>query len=310
MLDEWRPMLCPFDDSMYTAMNYFSMFLPTMLKPDQRQHGYELWLDEFLNIWLGFHGVPSWESPMLQLFSRVAAENIGHIKWERYVCAIFNKFLRTLELPVGKNQLQMVYSNESFDNSSAVLWPVAMIHNEACMTALERLFKSVESYFHPSNYGNWTDKLSSSLMYLPLGLVARLQLERFRPKDWMPEIPKEACLSEAVIKRFVVAFKPLAFLNLFSKSTPDEAVIAIQHLALLAPEEIFPDLLEKFYSSVETLTEPLRFQAIVAALSASLPFLFLYSEGKKNVVPLMLAMLPGIDSNDVRKTTATLAFFS
>ena len=181
---------------------------------------------------------------------------------------------------------------------------------DACMVALERLFKSVESYFHPSNYGNWTDKLSSTLMFLPMGLVARLQLERFRPRDWMPEIPKPACLTDAQIKRFVRAFKPLAFLNLFSRAVADEAVEAIKNLALLAPDEIFPDLLEKFYASVDTLTEPLRFQAIVSALSASLPYLFSYKDGKKNVVPLMIAMLPGIDSNDSRKTMATLGFFS
>ncbi|XP_055341641.1 proteasome activator complex subunit 4A-like [Paramacrobiotus metropolitanus] len=310
MLDEFRPMLCPFDDQMSTAMDYLSMFLPTMLKPHQAQYGYELWLEEFLNIWLAFHGVPAWEMSMLQLFSRAAAENIGYIQWEKYVAAIFTKFLRTLELPVGKKQLQLVYSNDSFDESSAVLWPVAMIHNEKCLQALEVLFRSVESYFHPSNYGNWTDKLSQTLMFLPMGMVARLQLERFRPKDWMPEIPPEACLSDDTVRRFVRAFKPLALLNLFNKSAPEEAAIAIQQLALLAPEEIFPDLLDKFYSSVENMVEPLRFQAIVAALSASLPFLFNYKDGRKHVVPLMLALLPGIDSNDVRKTVSTLGFFS
>ncbi|OQV18206.1 Proteasome activator complex subunit 4 [Hypsibius exemplaris] len=310
MLDEFRPMFCPFDDSMARAMGYLSMFLPTMLKPTEAEHGYKLWLDEFLRLWLGFHGVPSWEAPMLQLFSRVAAENIGYIPWDNYVSSIFTKFLRTLELPVGKKQLQLVYSNESFDDSSAVLWPVAMMHSEACMVALERVFKSVESYFHPSNYGNWTDKLSSTLMFIPSGLVARLQLERFRPRDWMPDIPAEACLTDAQIRRFVRAFKPLAFLNLFSRAAADEAVEAIKNMALMAPDEIFPDLLEKFYASVETLTEPLRFQAIVSALSASLPYLFSYKEGKKNVVPLMLAMLPGIDSNDSRKTMAALGFFS
>lgn len=70
--------------------------------------------------------------------------------------------------------------------------------------------------------------------------MARLQLERFRPQDWMPEIPKEACLTDEGIRRFVRAFKPLAFLNLFGKSASDEAVEAIKNLALLAPEEIFP----------------------------------------------------------------------
>ena len=310
MLDEFRPMFCPFDESMARAMNALAMFLPTMLKATDKKYGYQLWLEELLRIWLGFHGVPSWESFMLQLFSRVAAENIGYIQWDDYISAIFTKFLRTLELPVGKKQLQLVYSHDSFDTDSAVLWPVAMLHSEACLVALERLFKSIESYFHPSNYGNWTEKLSSTLMFLPVGIVARLQLEIFRPKDWMPEIPREACLTDSTIRRFVRAFKPLAFLNLFGKSASDEAVEAIKNLALLAPDEIFPDLLEKFYASVETLTEPERFQSIVSALCGALPYLFHYKDGKKNVVPLMLAMLPGIDSNDAKKTTSTLGFFS
>ena len=50
MLEEWRPMLCPFDESMTKAMQYFSTFLPTMLKPSQSQYGFKLWLEVSRNL--------------------------------------------------------------------------------------------------------------------------------------------------------------------------------------------------------------------------------------------------------------------
>ena len=34
MLEEWRPLLCPFDLSMIEALSYISEFLPTLLPLD------------------------------------------------------------------------------------------------------------------------------------------------------------------------------------------------------------------------------------------------------------------------------------
>jgi len=41
MLDEWRPLLCPFDASMDEAMYYLEAFLPTALYPEEHETGYK-----------------------------------------------------------------------------------------------------------------------------------------------------------------------------------------------------------------------------------------------------------------------------
>lgn len=41
MLDEWHPLLCPFDVKFAKAMFYFSLFLPTTLPPEKYDKGYK-----------------------------------------------------------------------------------------------------------------------------------------------------------------------------------------------------------------------------------------------------------------------------
>ena len=41
MLDEWRPLLCPFDESMNKGIAYLDLFLPTLLPPEQHQFGFK-----------------------------------------------------------------------------------------------------------------------------------------------------------------------------------------------------------------------------------------------------------------------------
>ncbi len=52
MLDEWRPLLCPFDTSMIEAARYFNDFLPTLVCIDQHDQTYKLWFNELIRLWL------------------------------------------------------------------------------------------------------------------------------------------------------------------------------------------------------------------------------------------------------------------
>lgn len=100
------------------------------------------------------------------------------------------------------------------------------------------------------------------------------------------------------ITEFVEAVKPVAFQVLFS-AYEDERRMVFNILATLRPKAIIPDLLKKFNSAVETLTEPHRFTACVAAVSAcARPFVENYPE---HVIDTLLHLLPGIDVNDIGK---------
>ena len=60
MLDEFRPMLCSTDRSMWTGFKYLNLFLPTTghIDPDR---SYKIWFDEFFNLWSTFSNGPAWE---------------------------------------------------------------------------------------------------------------------------------------------------------------------------------------------------------------------------------------------------------
>ena len=51
MLDEWRPLLCPFDTSMIEASQHFSEFLPTLVPVEVQDSTFKLWLKELTHLW-------------------------------------------------------------------------------------------------------------------------------------------------------------------------------------------------------------------------------------------------------------------
>ncbi len=101
MLDEWRPLLCPFDVTMAMGINLFETFMPTKILPENHHRGFKLWLDEFIGLWSMCHNQPSWEGDILWLFAHLANDNIGHIDWEPIMSLMFSKILQNFQLPVG-----------------------------------------------------------------------------------------------------------------------------------------------------------------------------------------------------------------
>ena len=52
MLDEWRPLLCPFDTAMIEGAELFGEFLPTLVPVKWQDQTFKLWFDEFIHLWL------------------------------------------------------------------------------------------------------------------------------------------------------------------------------------------------------------------------------------------------------------------
>ena len=49
MLEEWRPLMCPFDMTMVKAVSYLSNFLPTFNTQAVKDQTYGLWFDELVS---------------------------------------------------------------------------------------------------------------------------------------------------------------------------------------------------------------------------------------------------------------------
>ena len=69
MLNEWRPLLCPFDTAMMEGAFFLSSFLPTLLLPEERDQGYPLWFDELMGLWDSCRGTWNEVRKIIKIFN-------------------------------------------------------------------------------------------------------------------------------------------------------------------------------------------------------------------------------------------------
>ncbi|KAK1171117.1 proteasome activator complex subunit 4-like [Acipenser oxyrinchus oxyrinchus] len=317
MLQEWRPLLCPFDVTMQKAISYFELFLPTTLPSALHQKGFKLWFDELMGLWVSVQNLPGWEGHLVNLFARLASDNIGYIDWDPYVDKIFTRILRSLNLPVGSSQVLVPrYLTNAYDIGHIVLWVSSMLGGPSKQTQkqLSGLFNSITSFFHPSNNGRWLMKLMKLVQRLPASVVRRLHRERYKKQTWLTPVPDSHKLTDQDITDFVESMKQPVLLAMFSKTGSLDAAQALQNLALMRPELVIPPLLEKTYPAMETLTEPHQLTATLSCVIGVARSLVSggkrFPEGPKHMLPLLMRALPGVDPNDFSKCMITFQFIA
>uniref|UniRef100_A0A8B9T6E1 Proteasome activator subunit 4 n=1 Tax=Anas platyrhynchos TaxID=8839 RepID=A0A8B9T6E1_ANAPL len=317
MLDEWRPLMCPFDVTMQKAITYFELFLPTTLPPELHHKGFRLWFDEFIGLWVSVQNLPQWEGHLVNLFARLATDNIGYIDWDPYVPKIFTRILRSLNLPVGSNQVVVPrFLTNAYDVGHAVMWITAMMGGPSKLVQkhLSGLFNSIASFYHPSNNGRWLNKLMKLLQRLPSGVVRRLHRERYKKTTWLTPVPDSHKLTDQDVTDFVECIIQPVLLAMFSKTGSLEAAQALQNLALMRPELVIPPVLEKTYPALETLTEPHQLIATLSCVIGVARSLVSggkwFPEGPTHMLPLLMRALPGVDPNDFSKCMITFQFIA
>ncbi|KAJ8365239.1 hypothetical protein SKAU_G00140700, partial [Synaphobranchus kaupii] len=317
MLDEWRPLLCPFDHTMQKAISYLELFLPTILPPEQHHQGFKLWFEELMELWVSVQNLPAWEGTLVNLFARLANDNIGYIDWDPYIPKIFTRFLRSLNLPVGTSHLLVPrYLTNAYDIGHVVLWISSMLGgpSKEAQKQLSGLFNSIATFFHPSNNGRWLMKLMKLLQRLPTTVVRRLHRERYQCATWLPAVPESHRLTEHDVTEFVESMKQPVLLAMFSKTGSLDAAQALQNLALVRPGLVIPPVLEKTYLAMETLTEPHQLTATLSCMIGMARSLVRggrqFPEGPTHVLPLLMRALPGVDPNDFSKCMITFQFLA
>uniref|UniRef100_A0A667ZTN8 Proteasome activator subunit 4 n=1 Tax=Myripristis murdjan TaxID=586833 RepID=A0A667ZTN8_9TELE len=317
MLEEWRPLLCPFDVTMQRAISYFELFLPTTLPPELHHKGFKLWFDELISLWVSVQNLPSWEVHLVNLFARLANDNIGYVDWDPYIPKIFTRILRSLNLPVGTSQMFVPrYVTNAYDISHVVLWVSSLLGgpSKQAQAQLSGLFNSITSFFHPSNHGRWLMKLMKLVQRLPASVVRRLHRERYRKPTWLTPIPDSHKLTEQDVTDFVQSMMQPVLLAMFSKTGSLDAAQALQNLALMRPELVIPPVLEKTYPAMETLTEPHQLTATLSCMIGVARSLVSggphFPEGPTHMLPLLMRALPGVDPNDFSKCMITFQFIA
>jgi proteasome activator subunit 4 len=318
-----RPLLCPHDETCFRGVAFLAALLPTDENaPAAASEDFLVWVDELFHVWKWLGNSPDWDFAFYMLFARVAKENPGRVDWQPHMQWLCNKILGSFGLPVGSKGAPQPYTyrmpgtvmllipgHRAKITKIAVLLIYMIGPKNGMMLQIKRLLESMKAFFHPSNTGSWTSRLSS-FMYKLCEVFAMRTREEARTDSLIPEGWR---LSETHWLEFVQMLKPYVFLAQFSKSQNmvTTAAWALRHLAYLAPAEILPPLMERVYPALETLTETHQTFAALSALAAVVrPLLWTehYPQGLKHLVPLLQLTLPGIDPNDATKTQVTLQF--
>lgn len=94
--------------------------------------------------------------------------------------------------------------------SKLIVWMISPENNT--LKYLKKLIKSIDSYFHPSNEGNWTGILGDFLLILCTRFSKRLKKER--NDETFEMIPKCSRITDEMSKEFVEIILPITFTSM------------------------------------------------------------------------------------------------
>ncbi|XP_072929954.1 proteasome activator complex subunit 4-like isoform X2 [Epargyreus clarus] len=314
ILEEMLPQIGLWSNDTH-LMGQLVVFLPNGLPTKYAAQGHELWLDKLMAIWDTCYNSQCGVTDLLVLFSSLAKRNPGAVNWTPYVPNMFARFLHALNLPVGYKDLQYC-RNHCLDTKHVASWIVwSICPDGAVLKHLRSFLGGVESYLHSANAGRWSFKLRDLLRKLAREFLNRVRREREKrnKKGWENQTPKAYLLRDSDITEYVTIVLEPTLQAVYSRSGALDISNALQNLATLRPAIVVPPLLERLRTSLTSLTEPHRVTAAMSAVAAvARPMLrgpdHDYPEGPTHVIPILMAVLPGLDPNDIKKTLVSLQF--
>ncbi|XP_068618966.1 proteasome activator complex subunit 4-like isoform X2 [Battus philenor] len=312
ILEELLPQILPWTSDAH-VITQLALFLPVTLPPHQAEFGHNLWFDKLMGLWDTCYNVQRGVYDLIVLFAALSKRNPGAIDWTPHVSKIFMFILHSLNLPVSYKDMQCSRVN-SLDIKHFAIWIVWNINPDGVILKhLKSFLAGIESYLHSANSGRWSFKLRDFLRKLSREFLLRVRRETEKKYllSWENKTPEGYKIREEDITEFVkIALGP-TLQAVYSRNGSIDVSMSLQHLATLRPAIVIPPLLERLRESLTSLTEPHRVTAAMSAVSAvARPMLrgadADYPEGPTHVVPFLLAILPGLDPNDMKKTLVSL----
>ena len=328
ILTEFRPQFCPHDPSMGRAISHLVLFLPTYFVQQKEKDGeetweriseppYTQWLDELLAFWRACPNSPSWEGSLISLLARLTEANVGLIPWTEDTPVFFQRLMYSFGLPVYYKRLGVGLKMNTLTSAMA-RWIVYSVDSRSSSTLehLKVLMSAIESYYHSTSQGGYSEKLVDFLYKLSLSLVTRLHKERFAEEtSWLSlQSSSSQLLTDDQVSEFCKILLPAVMDLAMSKRYIEPVRSILQLLASVQPSLFIPPLIQKLQQGIETLTEPHKFTAAVKCLSSVSRSLVcpgnLFPLGPSHIVPLFTSVLPGIDCNDIKKTLLVFQLLS
>lgn len=143
------------------------------------------------------------------------------------------------------------------------------------------MMRAVDSYYHPTSIGSYSDKLVEFHNKIIHGFMARLNQERYDNPDpvlWMPETAEWDRITDLQVAEFCRILLPSALNLASSRKYVDVERNSLNILSSIRPDIMIPPLLRKLDQSLETLTEPFKFTAAVKCIVSGK----IYTENEKS----------------------------
>jgi proteasome activator subunit 4 len=319
----------------FIVVGTLNMLMPTHPAPKEPgQLQPQDYLPTYFHLWSLVNRSKSFDVLFFDIFSRIARDSLtcGHVDFSENGIftrdqsdLIFTALLRLTEIPVGQanspyvpmidlgSGLGMYLEKDKKKNPlgySIARWivmslsPAAIDKPGSILSNLEGMMESIDTFFHPSNQGAWTDMLSQLVFHLVDFFVMRWNREQSGELD----VPSERQINDELKKRFVLSLKEVMFMGLFSKKAKAMNYYfgALQGLSYLEPHLILPGALQRFYPSLQGLVEVHRCQSSLCGLQMTANIMSRHKGLRCHITALLALALPGIDANDLSKTQHTL----
>lgn len=321
----------------FIVVGCLNLLMPTQPAPDEPgQLQPQDYLPTFFHLWSLVNRSKTFDILFFDIFSRLARDSLTspYIQFSEHGIftkdqsdLIFTAMLRLTEIPVG--QASSPYSSmvdlgsglaaylEKDKRKTPLGYSIArwivMSLSPACLDKpgsilanLEGMMESIDTFFHPSNQGAWTEMLAQIVFHLVDFFVMRLNREESGELD----TPKDRRINDDLKRQFVLSLREVMFMGLFSKRAKSLNYFfgAIQGLAYLEPHLILPGALQRFYPSLQGLVEVHRTQSSLCGLQMTANIMSKHKGLRCHITALLALALPGIDANDLGKTQHTLNF--
>lgn len=337
MLDEILPFFSTSDlQNAYITVGTLNILLPTTpAPPTEPQSQPSDFVPTFFHLWTLNTRSKVFDIAFLDMFSRMARDYLTcqHVPFTEYGIftreqsdLIYTAILRLTEIPVG--QANSPYTNLDYSSGLGIflekdkkkypisytiarwvvssLSPLCLDKESSVLNSLEGLMESIDTFFHPSNQGSWTQMLAQLTFYLTEMFVSRWNKELKSEQD----TPAERRLNDELKRRFVLSLREVTFMGLFGKSPKITNLYfgSLQNLTFLEPDLMLPGALQRFYPSLQGLVEVHRTTSSLCGLQMIANIMAKQKGFRCHITALLALALPGIDANDLNKTQYTLNF--
>jgi proteasome activator subunit 4 len=340
MLEEFLPYFSmSFSEHAFVTTGLLNLFLPTTAPPeDEEKLHLQYYLPTLIHLWSLVNRSMMLDIRMLDIFSRQARDCLSaeHLSFgscglftEVQTSTIFTAVLRLLEIPVGQattpysatvdvgagQAILLDRDPRKHPSSHSIARWIIMSLSDKCLQdpkknsifhQMEGLIQAIETFFHPSNSGNWTKPISQLVYFLADFFVMRWN----REQSGEYELPEDRKLTPELRRRFVLCLRDVTFMGIYAKSgtAMNYSLSTLQSLAYLEPNLILPGALQRIYPAMQGLVEVHRTVSSIRALQMLSKIIARTKGFRCHLTTLLGLALPGIDANDLDKTMHTLAF--